>query len=90
MIDKAELNIRSPREQRRYARQVLHRYRSNSKIVTTESIHNKVEFIGVFDTVNSVGIPINSLRNIVDKIWQKVFNRRLWGIYCKVHIWCDK
>ena len=81
LMDVEALNLLGPRAQRKSAKRVLNRYRSNKPQAIEITGHNNIDFIGVFDTVNSVGIPINAVRNIVDKIWQKLFKRRLWGLY---------
>jgi len=76
-----ELNLLGPRGQRNAARKILRRYRADKPQEIEITGNNKVDFVGAFDTVNAVGVPINALRNTVEKIWRKLFGRRLWGIY---------
>ena len=38
-----------------------------------------VHFVGVWDTVDAVGVPIDELKHWFDRIWRFVFKRRLWG-----------
>ena len=44
-----------------------------------------IHFIGVWDTVDAVGVPFDELK-LVDYFWRKVFKRRLWGFHdCLPH-----
>ena len=39
-----------------------------------------VHFIGVWDTVDAVGLPFDDVK-VVDWIWRRLFKRRLWGFH---------
>ncbi len=43
-----------------------------------------IHFVGVWDTVDAVGVPVDELKEWVDRIWRKLFKRRLWGFYDQV------
>ena len=54
-----------------------------SKALKTDDIALRpvpVHFIGVWDTVDAVGVPLDELK-LVDYLWRKVFKRRLWGFH---------
>ena len=40
----------------------------------------EIEFIGVWDTVDAVGLPFDELRRL-DWVWRKLFGVRLWGFH---------
>ena len=39
-----------------------------------------IHFIGVWDTVDAVGLPFDDFK-VIDRIWEKFFGRRLWGFH---------
>ena len=39
-----------------------------------------IHFIGVWDTVDAVGLPFDDVK-VVDWIWRRLFKRRLWGFH---------
>lgn len=39
----------------------------------------RVHFVGVWDTVDAVGMPIDELKPLTDRAWRKVFGRRAYG-----------
>ena len=39
-----------------------------------------IHFIGVWDTVDAVGVPFDEIK-LVDTIWRRVFKRRRWGFH---------
>ena len=39
-----------------------------------------IHFIGVWDTVDAVGVPFDEMK-LIDAVWRRVFNRRLWGFH---------
>lgn len=42
-----------------------------------------IEFIGVWDTVDAVGLPFDELK-LMDAVWRKVLRVRLWGFHDSV------
>ncbi len=70
----------------RMLKQILRAYRSESK-EAGERMQNllalqpiEIEFIGVWDTVDAVGLPFDELRGL-DWGWRKLFGVRLWGFH---------
>jgi uncharacterized protein (DUF2235 family) len=43
-----------------------------------------IHFIGVFDTVDAVGVPMDELRGTLDWISRKLFKRRLYGFQDRI------
>lgn len=41
----------------------------------------RVHFVGVWDTVDAVGMPIDELKPITDWAWRKLLGRRAYGFY---------
>ena len=41
----------------------------------------KVHFVGVWDTVDAVGVPFDGLKKWVDPVWRCLFKRRLWHFH---------
>ena len=37
-----------------------------------------IEFIGVWDTVDAVGMPVDELKHVIEYFWGRTFGRRLW------------
>ena len=38
-----------------------------------------IHFVGVWDTVDAVGVPFDELKIWVDPVWRSLFGRRLWA-----------
>ena len=86
----------SRRTRRRDVKRILHAYRSETPTpdgASAEQIRKcleignlrlrsvKIHFVGVWDTVDAVGVPFDELKECVDPIWRCVFKRRLWGFH---------
>ena len=80
---------KSIKERNKLLKRILRAYRSEDKdagknireALGLRSI--EIEFIGVWDTVDAVGMPFDDLK-AVDRIWRKVFGVRLWGFHDQV------
>lgn len=86
--------VEAPRRKReRDVKRILHAYRSTKPIpscASTEAIRKaldiygmplrpvKIHFVGVWDTVDAVGVPFGELKKRVNLVWQKLFKRRCW------------
>ena len=86
--------VRASRRKRRHdVKRILHAYRSETTTpdgASAEQIRKclgigdlplrsvEIHFVGVWDTVDAVGVPFDELKACVDPVWQCVFKRRLW------------
>lgn len=94
---KRDAVLRATRRTRRCdVKRVLHAYRSETTTpadASAEQIHEclrindlplrpvEIHFVGVWDTVDAVGVPFDELKACVDPVWRCVFKRRLWGFH---------
>jgi uncharacterized protein (DUF2235 family) len=80
---------RSPKERASILKKILRAYRSEDERAAPnvrEELGLRVidiDFIGVWDTVDAVGLPFDELKS-VDRVWRKVFGVRLWGFHDRV------
>ena len=88
---------RVPRRTREHhVKRILRAYRSETRVsrcASEEQIRESlgigdlclrsvdIHFVGVWDTVDAVGVPFDKLKEWVDSIWRRLFNRRLWGFH---------
>ena len=89
--------VRAPRCTRKhYVKRILHAYRSETTIsgdAGADQIRKSlgigdlclrsatIHFVGVWDTVDAVGVPFDELKAWVDPVWRCLFKRRLWGFH---------
>ena len=80
----------SRRKRERYVKQVLHAYRSETRPFRCGSKQIRgvpglrtvdIHFVGVWDTVDAVGVPFDELKKWVDLVWRHLFHRRLWDFH---------
>ncbi len=94
LLKREELLSMERRDRNHAVKQILRAYRS--KIcgdASADQIRNclgisklclrsvKIHFVGVWDTVDAVGVPLDELKAWVDPIWKLLFKRRCWGFY---------
>ena len=41
----------------------------------------KIHFVGVWDTVDAVGVPFDWMKEWVNPVWRSLFKRRLWAFH---------
>ena len=87
--------IKASRRTRKHKlKRILRAYRSEIPRCTSEERVRKtlgidglrlrsvdIHFVGVWDTVDAVGVPFDELKEWVDLMWRRLFNRRLWGFH---------
>ena len=80
---------RGIKEREKLLRQILRAYRSED-VDAGKKIRERlglrpisIEFVGVWDTVDAVGLPFDELK-IIDRIWRALFGLRLWGFHDRV------
>lgn len=81
------------RERERTVKRILHAYRSVKEPLCSanaEEIRKQlgiddlclqtvpIHFVGVWDTVDAVGVPFDELKYWIDRFWRLVFKRRPW------------
>lgn len=88
LLERKDYLATSIRDRKKTLKEILRAYRSDKKEAGA-NIRKKfglrsinIEFIGVWDTVDAVGLPFGL--NRFDKIWRKLFGVRLWGFYDQV------
>ena len=69
------------RERKRAVKRILHAYRSEKRICRKVDISVKIHFVGVWDTVDAVGVPFDWLKEWVDPVWRCLIKRRLWNFH---------
>ncbi len=84
------LGIKDIKGRDKLLKRILRAYRSEDKDAG-ERIRDllglrqiQIEFIGVWDTVDAVGVPFDELKSILDNAWRKIFGVRLWGFHDQV------
>ncbi len=79
---------RTERQPRRLVKQILRAYQREGDEKVAElrqrypdGFHKdiEIEFIGVWDTVDAVGVPLDELRRPLDWLSRKILKRRLYG-----------
>ena len=89
--------VRAPRWRRkRDVKWILRAYRSQKSVsggASADQIRKslgidhlplrsmKIHFVGVWDTVDAVGVPFDELKKYVDPTWRLLFKRRLWRFH---------
>ena len=89
--------VRAPRRTRRQeVKRVLRKYRSDPPTACGAShdqigkdlgIDNlarrsvEIHFVGVWDTVDAVGVPFDCLKKWVNPVWRCLFKRQLWAFH---------
>ena len=38
----------------------------------------RIHFVGVWDTVDAVGMPLDEMKEVIGYVWARIFKRRLW------------
>jgi uncharacterized protein (DUF2235 family) len=86
LLRREEYLGRSASERTRILKRILRAYRSENARVAPDIRKELglrqigIEFIGVWDTVDAVGLPFDELKWI-DPLWRAVFGVRLWGFH---------
>lgn len=89
LLTRQDYLSRSVKDRQRLLTQILHAYRSEDpkaagnirEALGLQQID--IEFIGVWDTVDAVGLPFDELK-VIDAISRKVRGLRLWGFHDRV------
>ena len=92
-----EAIVRTTRRTRKHdVKRILHAYRSEKAISSGASADRirkalgiddlslrsvEIHFVGVWDTVDAVGVPFDALKEWVDPVWRCFRKRRLWGFH---------
>ena len=97
LLERGALVAAERRERRRAVKKVLCAYRKENEVHNGEDVKKfreslgiggrlprsvEIHFIGVWDTVDAVGMPFDELKVwLDDRIWRRLFKRRLWGFH---------
>lgn len=97
LLERDALVSAERRERKRAVRRVLCAYRKENEIHGDGDVKKirkslgigdlrlrsvEIHFIGVWDTVDAVGVPFPKLKVWLDyRIWRRIFKRRLWGFH---------
>jgi uncharacterized protein (DUF2235 family) len=82
--------IENFKERDKLTKRILRAYRSEDKdagkrIRDSLGLRQiQIAFIGVWDTVDAVGVPVDEVKLILDNAWRKIFGIRLWGFHDQV------
>jgi uncharacterized protein (DUF2235 family) len=89
LLDRQRYLASSAPERIRVLKKILRAYRSENDAVAP-AVRKElglrqigIEFIGVWDTVDAVGLPFDELK-LIDAAWRKIFGVRLWGFHDRV------